>query len=127
MLLVPWKRLILSPSFLFQISNDVQRRSRSRLVAPKFAHLLNASKVMAQFAVAHCASWNLTNRADSRPGKPSWLRRLVNVCSIIHTSEMPLLETEKVASSTKCFQLVQRAADGKTDFHSLAYEREDSE
>ena len=53
MLLVPWKRLIFGPPFLFQISNDVQPRRRGSLVAPKFAHLLNACKVMAQLAVAH--------------------------------------------------------------------------
>jgi hypothetical protein len=47
MLLVPWKRLILGPPFLFQISNDVQPRCRSRLITPKFARLLNACKVMA--------------------------------------------------------------------------------
>ena len=53
MLLVPWKRHIFAPPFLFQISNDVQPRCYGGLVTPKFAHLLNACKVMAQFAVAH--------------------------------------------------------------------------
>ena len=53
MLLVPGKRLVFGPPFLFQISNDVQPRRCGRLVAPKFARLLNACKVMAQFAVAH--------------------------------------------------------------------------
>ena len=53
MLLVPWKRLVFGPPFLFQISNDVQPRRRGSLVTPKFARLLNACKVMAQFAVAH--------------------------------------------------------------------------
>ena len=52
-LLVPGKRLIFGPPFLFQICNDVQPRRRRGLVTPKFAHLLNACKVMAQFAVAH--------------------------------------------------------------------------
>lgn len=53
MLLVTWKRLIFGPPFLFQISNDVQPRRLGSLVTPKFAHLLNACKVMAQLAVAH--------------------------------------------------------------------------
>src|ERR1019366_9363321 len=53
MLLVPWKRLIFGPPFLFQISNDVQPRCLGSLVTPKFARLLNACKVMAQLAVAH--------------------------------------------------------------------------
>jgi len=53
MLLVPWKRLILAPPLLFQIGNDVQPRRRGSLVAPKFARLLNARKVMPQPAVAH--------------------------------------------------------------------------
>ena len=53
MLFVPWKGLVFGPPFLFQISTDVQPRRRGRLVAPKFARLLNACKVMAQLAVAH--------------------------------------------------------------------------
>ena len=53
MLLVTWKRLIFGPPFLFQISNDVQPHYRGSLVNPKFAHLINACKVMAQLAVAH--------------------------------------------------------------------------
>ena len=53
MLLVPWKRLVFGPPFLFQIGNDVQSRRGSRLVTPKFAHLLDAGKMMPQFAVAH--------------------------------------------------------------------------
>ena len=53
MLLVPWKWLIFSPPFLFQISNDVQPRCLGSLVTPKFARLLNACKVMAQLPVAH--------------------------------------------------------------------------
>jgi hypothetical protein len=52
-LLIPWKRLIFGPPFLFQISNDVQPPRLGSLVVPKFAHLLNACKVMAQLAVAH--------------------------------------------------------------------------
>src|SRR5438132_1609091 len=46
MLLVPWKRLIFGPPFLFQISNYMRTRRRGSLVAPKFANLLNAGKVM---------------------------------------------------------------------------------
>ena len=53
MLLVPWKRLIFGPTFLFQVSNDVQPGRLGSLVTPKFARLLNACKVMAQLAVAH--------------------------------------------------------------------------
>jgi hypothetical protein len=53
MLLVPWKRLIFGPPFLFQVGNDVQPRRLGSLVTPKFAHLLNACKVMAQLPVAH--------------------------------------------------------------------------
>jgi len=53
MLFVPWKRLVLGPPFLFQVSNNVQPGSGGSLVTPKFAHLLNACKVMAQFSVAH--------------------------------------------------------------------------
>src|SRR5580693_6906936 len=53
MLLVPWKRLIFGPPFLFQFSNNMHPRRRSRLVTPKFARLLNARKVMVQLAVAH--------------------------------------------------------------------------
>jgi hypothetical protein len=49
MLLVPWKGLIFVPPFLFQISDDVQPPRRGSLITPKFAHLLNACKVMAQF------------------------------------------------------------------------------
>src|ERR1035441_1870296 len=53
MLLVPWKRLIFGPPFLFQVSNDVQPRRRGSLVTPKLARLLNACQVMTQLAVAH--------------------------------------------------------------------------
>src|SRR5208282_477451 len=52
-LLVPGKRLVFGPPFLFQISNDVQPRRRLSLVPPKFAHVLNACKVMAELAVSH--------------------------------------------------------------------------
>jgi hypothetical protein len=48
MLLVPWEHLVFGPPFLFQISDDVQSRRGGLLVTPKFAHLLNAFKVMAQ-------------------------------------------------------------------------------
>jgi hypothetical protein len=53
MLLVAWERLVFCPTFLFQIGDDVKPRGLGSLVAPKFAHLLNASDVMAQLAVAH--------------------------------------------------------------------------
>jgi hypothetical protein len=53
MLLVPWKRLVFGPPFLFQISNDVQPCCGASMFSPKNAHLLNACKAMAQFALAH--------------------------------------------------------------------------
>jgi hypothetical protein len=53
MLLVPWKGLIFRPPFLFQVGDDVQAGRLGSLVAPKFAHLLDAGTVMAQLAVAH--------------------------------------------------------------------------
>jgi hypothetical protein len=53
MLLVPRKRLLFGPPFLFQVSDDVKLRGCGCLVAPKFPHLFDTCKVMTQFAVAH--------------------------------------------------------------------------
>ena len=58
MLFIAGKRLVFCPAFLFQISNDVQPRRCRSLVAPKFARLLYAGKVMAEFAMAHSV-WRL--------------------------------------------------------------------
>ena len=65
MLLVAWKWLIFGPAFLFQISNDVQPRGRRGLVAPKFARLLDAGKVMAQ--PFKCRVWSAECRMKSEP------------------------------------------------------------
>jgi hypothetical protein len=53
MLLIPWKRLIFGPPFLFQISNDVHPCGHGSMVTPQFAHLLDSCKMMTQLTVTH--------------------------------------------------------------------------
>jgi hypothetical protein len=55
--LIPWKRIILCPTLLLQVSNDVQTGRLSGLVTPNLPHLVNACKMMAQSAMAHPVRW----------------------------------------------------------------------